>query len=494
MSKKSLLISLVVVVIAVCIILSLIFLNKESGYIPSFKVVGDVNNVLDINKQYENLEQHKIKYKTKTIKAVKLNDLLTVSDTYDNDYDILLVSYDGLFSKLSNRQLEDSYISFSNEYGWNSINLNHPISSNIKHLKEIVVVSTKESYEHGFNIISSNQNILSVSVGSLMSGNLRDIVVIDGKSSKNVNGEIYFTEVYRRKKGFKAEDLVDIKYDQRNIVMGEEGDYEFLKEGDFFEIKDNYINLITADGKIKVKKAKGIYVNATKDSNMDVYYDTSHYLENNEKVMFIFLDGFSYRQYEYSLKKGLIPFMSKGKVKMASTVYKPVTNAGFAAMITGKNPKENGVYSRAQKDLKVPTIFKKIKDMNKKAALLEGNIKILNTEIEPILHLDKNNNGAIDDEILDTAKEAIKKDYDFILVHFHEIDDNGHSYGDLAKETLDSIKLHDEYIKYLVRDFKGKVIITADHGMHSIKTGGKHGEFRYEDMIVPYITIEGGGQ
>jgi hypothetical protein len=36
------------------------------------------------------------------------------------------------------------------------------------------------------------------------------------------------------------------------------------------------------------------------------------------------------------------------------------------------------------------------------------------------------------------------------------------------------------------------VIITSDHGMHSTDTGGYHGVFRYEDMIVPYIITEGG--
>ena len=36
------------------------------------------------------------------------------------------------------------------------------------------------------------------------------------------------------------------------------------------------------------------------------------------------------------------------------------------------------------------------------------------------------------------------------------------------------------------------IIIAADHGMHSVGNEGNHGDFRFEDLIVPYVMIEGG--
>jgi predicted AlkP superfamily pyrophosphatase or phosphodiesterase len=81
-----------------------------------------------------------------------------------------------------------------------------------------------------------------------------------------------------------------------------------------------------------------------------------------------------------------------------------------------------------------------------------------------------------------------------MVVHFHGIDDSGHSYGDLSAQTLERIRTTDGYVKDLVSRWSGKVIITADHGMHSTLEGGSHGEFRYEDMIVPYIICEGDGE
>jgi phosphopentomutase len=55
-------------------------------------------------------------------------------------------------------------------------------------------------------------------------------------------------------------------------------------------------------------------------------------------------------------------------------------------------------------------------------------------------------------------------------------------------ERLETI---DSYIEKLASNWNGKIIITSDHGMHSTGEGGDHGEFRFEDMVVPYIIING---
>jgi len=85
------------------------------------------------------------------------------------------------------------------------------------------------------------------------------------------------------------------------------------------------------------------------------------------------------------------------------------------------------------------------------------------------------------------------KGFELMVVHFHSIDDMGHNFGDITGETMDEIKRLDMYVKELVSMWEGNVIITADHGMHSTEDGGSHGEFRYEDMIVPYIVFSPSG-
>ncbi|HHX74472.1 MAG TPA: hypothetical protein GX699_06185, partial [Firmicutes bacterium] len=208
---------------------------------------------------------------------------------------------------------------------------------------------------------------------------------------------------------------------------------------------------------------------------MDLYPDTEHYLRLG-RVMVLYLDGFGYHQYLHAVRTGYAPFLAElPPAARALAVYRPVTNAGFAAMITGRPPGENGVWSREQKDLLVPSIFALAAGSRKKAVLIEGHIKILNTEVEPVLNPDVNGDGSTDDEIMARAADCLDQDYDLLFVHFHSIDDAGHTYGDLSQKTLRQIQVVDGYVRELVTGWEGTVIILSDHGMHQTAEGGGHG-------------------
>lgn len=304
---------------------------------------------------------------------------------------------------------------------------------------------------------------------------------------------IKFFSAHNQDEIFKLEDTIEEKYENA-LTMGGLGEVEYIEESSNFQVRDNSINYIDENGKTIVKDVKGVMINPPEASITDAYYHMSHYL-NEEDVLFILLDGFGYHQYEYAIKNEYLPYLGKQvKATKALSVYKPVTNAGLAAMITGKYPIENGVYSRKQRELNVDSIFKFAEDLEKKAIYIEGNIGILKTEIEPVLNLDSNGDGFTDDEVYKSTMDAMEKDYNFIFTHFHGIDDCGHTYGDLSVETMEFIKRVDRYVEEIVSNWKGIVIITADHGMHSTEEGGDHGEFRYEDMVVPYIIMDGGNQ
>ncbi len=219
------------------------------------------------------------------------------------------------------------------------------------------------------------------------------------------------------------------------------------------------------------------------------YYDAKECLDKNEKVMVVLLDGFSYDEYIEAKNKNKIPFLENFYKGKALSVYKPVTNAGFAAIITGQPPIKNGVFDRSFRELKTESIFAYAQRKNKKSILLEADIKILNTEIEPHLHLDENKNGNIDDEIFNDAMEASISDYDLIFIHFHGIDDRGHSFGPNSEETLNYINKIDSYIKNINAVWGNTIILTADHGMHEEGVGGSHGKFIKEDMNVPYFKV-----
>lgn len=306
----------------------------------------------------------------------------------------------------------------------------------------------------------------------------RDVNIVSSKEN------IKTLKIESLSDNFKLEDIIDTPFNKA-LIMGELGETRYIKEG-YFKRDKGSLSYIDENGEIK--NVVGIMIDPPSISITQAYYDMKSCLED-EKVLFILLDGFGYHQYEYAKEKGFLSFLKDYEAKEALSVYKPVTNAGLAAIITGKTPEDNGVYSRKQRELKVDSIFKVAKDLNKDIAYVEGNIGILQTEVEPILNLDLNKDGYTDDEVYASTLKAIEEGKDFVFTHFHGIDDAGHSFGPLADETMQRIKLIDSYIENILFQWDGITIISADHGMHSMDTAGDHGDFRYEDLIVPYMII-----
>lgn len=472
---------------------SISFYGEEIGYIPSLEIVGDIEESMILREIPKDFNRLKVKRDGKKLKGKKLENILIDLKPISENNNILLMGSDGLSSMIEGKNLQESYLCFTGENGWEMINENHPPSSNIKHLERIVIISKDEILGEGFNIIRDNENLKHISIGELylFQSNMKNY--FEGQSQIEKDGNIYTNKVYSAQRIFPIESLLrDYKW-ENGIIMSELGDIQKIDELSYLQLEGNRLHYLSEDGKNKIEDIRGIILDPPDRSIMDSYYDTKDLLNQDERVLFIFVDGFAYHQYRYALKKGKIPYLaSLEKAERALTVYQPVTNAGFAAMITGKSPRENGVYSHDQREYRGNSIFQYIIDNEKSGVLIQGNIGILKTEIPPILNIDRNKDGSIDDEILQSALLEIEKGNDLVFVHFKELDFTGHSYGDLADETINTLEDIDGYIGDLVEKWSGKVIITSDHGMHLTEDGGNHGEFRYEDMIVPYIILEGG--
>ena len=467
--------------------------NKKPGYRPFLKVEGDISEVINTN-NFKELEKVSITYKEEKMEVYKLKDILNKAKPVSEKYDIVFSAADGLRAKITSTNIEESYIKFSSQNGWEAINLKHPISSNIKRLENIIVVSKfKEKHnKQTFNIITEKNNILEKTPGQFLTEDYFHKSIFEGSSSINKNDESNSVSIYTEKRVLYPEELVDKKLNSRTLIIGNKGETIRYKGG-MFELKENHINYINPEEKIKKEKIQGVIVDAPLKSIKNVYHDSLHYLKQDEKVMVIFLDGFGYHQYLHCSKNNLAPYMTGiENNSKALTSYKPVSNTGLAAALTGKGPEENGVYSREFKKLKSKDLFQEVKEMGLKSKYIEGNIKILNTSKEPILNPDLNNNETTDDEVFGTAKEVINKQASLFFIHFHGIDEAGHDNGPYSKKTIDVIKKTDEYIAELAENWSGKIIITADHGMHSTVNDGDHGLILYQDMFVPYLVTEGG--
>lgn len=299
-----------------------------------------------------------------------------------------------------------------------------------------------------------------------------------------IAGIIYFRQVNPG-----TIDIINTTEDKIHSYAIYTKDGDILYTSEIASIKNTlYNNVIVKANDISIKNPVGIIKNSPNESIMDIKDIALKSLEDEKKVLIIYIDGLGYTVYDRAMNLGKIPFMaSLNKGTKALTVYPPITDVTFASMVTGETPKRTGIHSREKKPLNVNTIFDIATEKGMDSKVIEGNIKILTCDVETVLNIDENNNGLIDDEIYECALKEIQNPPHVLLVHFHSYDDMGHQYGPNSEEALNQLNVLDGYVKDMVKNHKGDVIITSDHGMHDDGDGGSHGIFCAEDLFIPII-------
>jgi len=194
------------------------------------------------------------------------------------------------------------------------------------------------------------------------------------------------------------------------------------------------------------------------------------------RTMVCYLDGLGYRAFKRASAAGALPFMSEAfKVSPMRTTEPPLTNPAFAAMITGALPEVSHVFSHKDSLIAVPTIFAGRTEEN--TAFLEGDTRILKTEISPVLHVTRGGRSGDYWIFKDALKEAAGQK-SLIFAHFHEIDDAAHEYGPYSSAYMEKLRETDAYLKSLSEAFEGTFLLISDHGVLGGPDGGSHGETR----------------
>jgi len=253
------------------------------------------------------------------------------------------------------------------------------------------------------------------------------------------------------------------------------------------EDTEAFLRLLKKEG-ASAKNGRSVTVYTTRMITA-VSDDALRFLEQGERVMIIELDGLGWKM----LEMADAPYLKSLQPQEALVCYPPISPVGLASMLTGATPDIHGIHDRENRQMACEDLFAKAQEMGKTCAYVEGSHALLNTSIRPVLSLN-------DEEVLANAQMALESEPDLIFVHFHEIDEAAHKSGPpasfpfptlekLTKSILthEKIKEIDGYVRVLVEGYDGRVIITADHGMHETEEGGDHGQFLAEDMIVPYI-------
>jgi hypothetical protein len=211
------------------------------------------------------------------------------------------------------------------------------------------------------------------------------------------------------------------------------------------------------------------------------------------RAVLVILDGLGFRRYQQARAEGQMPFLgSLGQPLVALTVYPSTTKVATAAMITGASPMRNGVSERGPRSTESETIFDVVAGAGRSGVAVEGSdlaFNLRNAQI--ILSGDRDDNGSTDDNTLQNALKVMSDDMpDFLSVHFHGIDNAGHTFGPLTAEEKAKLDEVDEHMRLLVEALPPStlLLVLADHGMHAVREEerlGNHGSLLADDMLIP---------
>ncbi len=209
----------------------------------------------------------------------------------------------------------------------------------------------------------------------------------------------------------------------------------------------------------------------------------------------ILLDGLQYEKLDALIQSDELAFFgSVPEIHKGLTVYPPITTAASAAFLTGTPPQTNGVFGYGFRSTDVTTLFDLAAQNRRSVVAVEGASLPFNLRsAETFLSGDHDGNGFSDDNVFENSLATIQVNMpDLMYIHFHDIDDAGHSYGPESDAYTEAIQRVDGYLSDLYTAFPAEtlVILFADHGMHAESEGGTHGNLISSDLIIPIIFLK----
>ena len=219
------------------------------------------------------------------------------------------------------------------------------------------------------------------------------------------------------------------------------------------------------------------------------------YETKTDHAVIILLDGMQYQTLYDMASAEQLPFLGDyANIQKGLSVYPSISTSGSAAFLTGLPPNENGVYGYGNRTTESTTLFDLAVQEGKSVIAVEGSSLPFNLRnAETVLCGDKDGNGLSDDNVHENALDIINSGMpDLLYIHFHDIDDLGHTYGPGSNQYASAIKRVDRYLSDIYASLPEStlLVIFADHGMHTTSDGGTHGTLTKDDLIIPIIFLE----
>ncbi len=456
--------------------------NKESESGKYITINGDVEGI-SVQVDLSDISHEDVTINDTTYKGVRLSKVLqkvSLLAPVEKSY-LMITARDGVSALIDAETASLCHV-VEEEGVFNMKAPEHPRVIGIKDVLEITVVAHEDvevSDDHALKIVDVEGD------RRISFGNCK-LLMFEKSGESRQNGNLAVK--YVKKAPLKAEDFIGDdfvlyfdNYDMLKVDRDYAGSFVWENGRIYYETDERHDSPVT-----------GI-VSGVDTVIFDAFDMMKILLDKNEKVMFILPDGLSYEQVEYY--KDNLTILS-GNYKKAASVNPAISNVALAAIITGQSPFVTGITKREVKAPNVKDIFEYAASKGKTAAYVEGNSVLVVTSEKPKLNV-VDSEGYTDKGVFETAMYELGKHPDLIFIHFHGIDDANHEYSPLSEEARQKIFEIEGYIKELVKNFFGHVIIVPDHGAVAIEdadgtTRGKHNLFKYGDMYVPFYYFERG--
>lgn len=461
-----------------------------AGFVPALNITGDVEQALRIDRETAaGFTWGEVDKEDVTLPCLELAELVQKAAPRAAAYDLLLVGTDGLASEISGDNLDGCHVAFSEEFSWECINENHPISSRIKMLQTVVVITREGTVDAGGVGFVAGEETRLMTAGQIWRQALTFSNEFEGTSEIGGNHVTVYTPRYRLPTAALLPEVESL------CVVGKDGSMQYLRNGKetFVERAGNQLDFAFADGTIK-KDIAGLMTDAPALCITETQRDALHILERGEPVLIIELDGWGWMMQQQADAGGHTPFLSALDRQQAIAVYPTISPVGLASILTGATPDAHGIHDRNTREFEGVDLFAQAAERGLKALYVEGETALIATSLQPTLSPDLGGLAGTDDEVFENARAAIQQQPDLLYVHFHGIDDIATDKGPYAAENFEKMAEVDGYVRQLVEAWNGKVIITADHGLHETEAGGTHGSFVAEDLLVPYVICDGGAR
>ena len=145
-----------------------------------------------------------------------------------------LIGDDGFTSAIDANGIADCYLAYTASNGWEAVNLYHPVNSNVKSLKEIVVVSDGSDSNFSLSVTSPTADLVRVTPGQMLTHDLLEYFYHEGDASVQNGGQTYESSVYTLRQVFRLDDLTPVNEGDQILVVDGNGADQLLDNGWLF--------------------------------------------------------------------------------------------------------------------------------------------------------------------------------------------------------------------------------------------------------------------